>query len=415
MARVLLVQPAFPVPSKSLNHKDYLPVGLLKLASWRKSLGDEVVLTMGAYRTDFQPDEILVTSLFTYWSSHVRDAVVFYRLRFPETKIVVGGIYASLQPAHCLSYTGCDEVWKGVHPEAEEFEPDYSLVDTDFQIVHASRGCIRRCKFCGTYEIEPEFVPKGSIADEITKNHLVFYDNNLLANPYISDILGEVRDARVRGRVVSCESQSGLDGRLLLEKPELARELKLARFRNPRIAWDGRFKQQESISKQLAILRDAGFSAKDTQVFVLYNHGLSTHELMAKVEQCYEWGVQVADCRFRPLDLFSDGYNPRRKRQADNEYHVHRGWADADIRGLRRAVRANNICVRYGIPRERYQQTLESLSHEERTVIATDLGFHDDRLTDEQLATINNVWLTSRPQRASATTDERVAQLPSRG
>ncbi len=29
MSRVLLVQPAFPIPSKSHHHKDYLPVGLL--------------------------------------------------------------------------------------------------------------------------------------------------------------------------------------------------------------------------------------------------------------------------------------------------------------------------------------------------------------------------------------------------
>lgn len=398
MSGVLLVQPAFPIPSKSLNHKDYLPVGLLKIAAWRMAQGDEVALAVGGYRIDFVPDEIYVTSLFTYWSSYVRDAVRFYRRRFPSARIVVGGIYASLQPEHCKAFTGCDEVWTGVHPEAEAFEPAYHLVNTDFQIVHASRGCIRRCKFCGTYEIEPDFVPKESIADEIVKNHLVFYDNNLLANPHISNILREVRDARVDGRVVSCESQSGLDGRLLLESPAVARELKLARFKNPRIAWDGRYSQQDSIKRQLSILCEAGFSRKDTQVFVLYNHDLSPDELRMKVEQCFEWGVQVSDCRFRPLDLFEDGYNPNKKRQADSEYYVHRGWTDADVRGLRRAVRANNICVRYGIPRERYDQQLESLSHDERMRIATALGFRGDRLTDEQLEAINKQWLAGRLQ-----------------
>lgn len=401
MRKVLLVQPAFPIPSKSLNHKDYLPVGLLKLAAWRIAQGDKVELAMGGYRTDFIPDQIYVTSLFTYWSSYVRDAVSFYRSQFPSAHITVGGIYASLQPEHCKEFTGCDEVWSGVHPEAEAFEPAYHLVKTDFQIVHASRGCIRRCKFCGTYEIEPDFVPKDSIADEIVKNHLVFYDNNLLANPNISNILREIRHARVDGRVVSCESQSGLDGRLLLESPAVARELKLARFRNPRIAWDGRYSQQDSIKTQLSILFEAGFSRKDTQVFVLYNHDLSPDELRMKVEQCFEWGVQVADCRFRPLDLFDDGYNPNKKHQGDSEYYVHRGWTDADVRGLRRAVRANNICVRYGIPRERYDQQLESLSHDERMRIATTLGFRGDRLTDAQLEAINKQWLAGRLQNAN--------------
>ncbi len=80
-----------------------------------------------------------MTSLFTYWSSYVREAVAFYRSEFPAARITVGGVYASLQPKHCLEYTGCDEVCQGVHPEAEMCEPDYSLVETDFQIVHASR------------------------------------------------------------------------------------------------------------------------------------------------------------------------------------------------------------------------------------------------------------------------------------
>lgn len=396
MSRVLLVQPAFPIPSKSLNHKDYLPVGLLKLAAWRSSLGDDVALSMGAFRTDFVPDEIFVTSLFTYWASYVRDAVAFYREKYPWAKITVGGIYASLQPDHCRDFTKCDEVCVGVHPEAERFEPDYTMVNADFQIVHASRGCIRKCKFCGTHEIEPEFVPKRSIASEIIKNHLVFYDNNLLANPYISDILAEVRDARIGKKVVSCESQSGLDGRLLLERPELAGELKAARFRSPRIAWDGRFAQQESIQEQLAILRNAGFSPKDTQVFVLYNHDLPPSELTQKVERCFDWGVQVADCRFRPLDLWTDGYNPNARSQPDDAYYVHRGWTDASVRGLRRAVRSNNICVRYGIPRDRYAQELEGLSHDTRVELARQLGYTADRLTDEQLRIVNSTWQQSR-------------------
>jgi len=396
MSRVLLVQPAFPIPSKSHHHKDYLPVGLLKLATWRRKQGDDVALSLGSLRTDFAPDEIYVTSLFTYWSTYVRDAVSFYRRTFPAARIIVGGVYASLQPDHCLNFTGCDEVYQGVHAEAELCNPDYSLVDTDFQIVHASRGCVRRCKFCGTYEIVPDFIPKSSVRDEILKNHLVFYDNNLLANPYLSDVLREISEFRVNGRVVTCESQSGLDGRLLLKRPHMARELKAARFRNPRIAWDGRFSQQESIKAQLTILSEAGFSPKDTQVFILYNHDLAPAELMAKVEQCFKWGIQVADCRFRPLGLFHDGYRPYKKSQVDDEYYVHPGWTDREVRLLRRTVRSNNICVRYGIPRDRYVQELECLSHKERASLAERLGYEGDRLTDAQLAEINRTWLASR-------------------
>lgn len=396
MTRVLLVQPKFPIPSKSLNHKDYLPIGLLKLATWHRRQGDEVALSLGDARTDFEPDEIYVTSLFTYWADHVRQAVHHYRQAFPKACISVGGIYASLQPDHCLRHTGCDRVWRGVHDGAEECEPDYSLVETDFQIIHASRGCIRRCPFCGTYEIEPEFRPKMSIESEIVKNHVVFYDNNLLANPHIDDLLAEVSRTRIAGRVVTCESQSGFDGRILLRKPRLAQLLKKARFRAPRIAWDGGLADAPRIKKQLEILRAAGFAPRDTQVFMLYNHDLPPNVLFAKVENCYQWGVQVSDCRYRPLDSFTDGYQPWKKQQAADEYYMHEGWDDVDVRRLRAAVRTNNICLRYRIPRQRYAKHLEGLSAAERRSIGERLGISPRRYSLEQLDAINKEWLRSQ-------------------
>ena len=80
--------------------------------------------------------------------------------------------------------------------KAEDFEPAYDLVDVDYQIVHASRGCFRRCNFCGTWKIEPDVTYKKSIKDEIKKKKIVFYDNNLIANPHIKDILAEIAEFR---------------------------------------------------------------------------------------------------------------------------------------------------------------------------------------------------------------------------
>jgi hypothetical protein len=397
VSRVLLVQPRFPLPSKSLNHKDYLPVGLLKLASWRRAIGDDVETSFGRLRDDWRPDEVYVTSLFTYWSGAVKEAVEHYRgLYGSRVHITVGGIYASLQPEDCRKRTGCDSVHEGVHEQAEMCPPDYSLVDADFQIVHASRGCVRTCRFCGTHTIEPEFTPKKSIRREIEKNHLVFYDNNLIANPHIESLLGEIAETRLNNRVITCESQSGIDGRILSERPHLASLLKSARFRNLRIAWDGPFDHAARIRDQIGILVDAGFSRKDIQVFMIYNHDLGQDTLMAKVRQCLEWGVQVSDCRYRPLDLYEDGYRPGVMSQDDGEYYIHEGWSDRAIRELRREVRANNICVRYGIPLERYDQRLESFKRSDREAMALDLGFTGRRHHGQELQAINERWLEQR-------------------
>ena len=44
--KILLVEPAFPIPPKSKNHKDFLPIGLLKLA-------DDILLPRHYFAYDF--------------------------------------------------------------------------------------------------------------------------------------------------------------------------------------------------------------------------------------------------------------------------------------------------------------------------------------------------------------------------
>lgn len=389
----LLVQPKFPIPPKSINHKGFLPVGLLKIAAWLRSEGHSVELVRGEVTCDTTPDEVYITSLFTYWSEAVWRSVQFYKEHYPQASVIVGGIYASLAPDHCR-LSGCDEVFVGVHAQAERHAPAYDLVNTDFQIVHASRGCVRKCSFCGTYRIEPKYTYKKSVLAEIVRPHLVFYDNNLLANPHIHNLLNELASARHEGRRVTCECQSGFDGRLLT--PEIARLLKAARFRNPRFAWDGGFDEADSIKAQLDMLCDAGYHPRDISVFMIFNYELSPAVMISKARQCFDWGVQVADCRYRPLDRFTDGYQPMRKRQEDSEYYVHEGWSDADVRSFRRLVRENNICLRYGIDREKYDKRLEGLTREERVRLCQELGLPIDRplLTDE-LDRLNEAWLAS--------------------
>jgi hypothetical protein len=225
---------------------------------------------------------------------------------------------------------------------------------------------------------------------EIVKRHLVFYDNNLLANPNIERILEELASARIDGRVVTSECQSGFDGRLLTT--ELARLIKQARLRNPRIAWDGRFEQAGEIREQIEMLRGAGYAGKDISVFMLYNFDLGPEETYEKAEQCFKWGVQVADCRYRPLDLYRDGYNPYVKSQPESEYYVHSGWTDQAVRGFRRRVRENNICVRYRIPRNEYRQELEGMSGQARRTLMRALGIDASRLERADLDRLNAEW-----------------------
>lgn len=367
---VLLVEPNFPYPTKSKNkanaiHKNFVPVGLLKFGSYYKSLSCRVRLVRGNKSKGelryFSPDLILVTSIFTYWSKYVWNAVEHYRTLFPESKILIGGIYATLH--HDMKYFNdklkqySAECYVGLHPDAEKFYPDYSLLgsEIDHHVTHAMRGCIRRCAFCGTWKIEPKRHDKTSeeLQEElkaIGKNKVIFFDNNFLANTNVKSILEDLSNLKINSKMVICESQSGFDGRLLEKNQELAKLLKKARFQNIRIAWDNSFSDYLSIKEQITFLTSAGYKMKDIAVFMVYNFDISYEEMIRKLNYCKKLGVQITDCRYRPLDSTADNYNPQSVRgQTENDYYIHSkaGWTDQKIRAFRKMVREHNIWIRY--------------------------------------------------------------------
>jgi len=358
MSSILLVDPNPLTLRKSRNHSNFPPIGLLKIATYLRDNGHKVKITKGTRKDinkltrEIIPEEIWITSLFTYWAKYVREAVRSYREMFPSAWIKVGGIYASLLPSSDVKeYTGCDEVHQGVIPEVEEHIMSHPLAyelcrHTDFQIVHASRGCPRKCPFCGTWKIEPEFKPKSSIRDEIQLPGVVFYDNNFLMNPHVENILDELVGLRRERKVKWVESQSGLDGRVLLKKPNLARMMKEAGFRYPRIAWDWGYEQNHYIERQIDVLIKAGYKSRGIFVFMLYNWQIPFEEMERKRIKCWEWQVQIADCRFRPLNQLIDEYRPRSTGQTFEDYFISEGWDDALVKQFRRNVRRQNICVR---------------------------------------------------------------------
>lgn len=358
LKRYLLVEPDFPIPKKSRNHKNFLPIGLLKIGSYLNKTGTakKVKLVRGNSVLDFKPNEIWITSLFTYWSEYFWDSVRFYRNNYPDSTIRVGGIYVSLHYDKESFKKKCREYKVKPHfgliPEAEMCLPDYTLIGTnphplDYQIIHSSRGCERQCKFCYTWKLESEQTSKRSVANEVCSNKLVFYDNNLLKNKYIDEVLEEISSLKWNGKHVRCESQSGFDGRILEERPELASALKKARFDNPKIAWDWGHDKWKSIEKQIEILKSAGYPAKDISVFMIYNWDIPFVEMERKRLRCWKWKVQITDCRYRPTTQLYDYFNARIP-QTSKDYFIHPKWTDAEVKQFRRNVRKQNICVRHG-------------------------------------------------------------------
>lgn len=197
------------------------------------------------------------------------------------------------------------------------------------------------------YKVEPHWICKKTIRDEVVKKKLVFYDNNLLANPYIEDLLSELIQLRREKVITRCESQSGFDGRVLRLKPHLAQLLQEAGFKNPRIAWDGSVTLYKDIQEMVQILVDAGYKPGDISIFMIYNYNLTYTEVETKRSLIYQLGCQVNDCRYHPTTQTYDNYNPHKHHQSSRDYYIHPLWTDREVRLFRKNCRRHNICIRY--------------------------------------------------------------------
>ena len=255
--------------------------------------------------------------------------------------------------------------------------------EIDHHVTHAMRGCIRKCQFCGAWRIEPlQYKTSEELQKEIItigKNNVIFFDNNFLANENVEQILRDLSLLRIKGRPIMLESQSGFDGRLLENNPKLAVLLKEARFHNVRIAWDNSFSDYLSIKRQINYLTAVGYNAKDIYIFMIYNFVVPYDEMQKKLSYCKKLGVQISDCRYRPLESTKDNYNPAqfRKGQPKEEYHIHTqaGWTDQKIRDFRKRVRQHNIWVRYAKDKgQPYNSEMEKWSYRHNTYKFFNLG-----------------------------------------
>ena len=287
--QVLLVQPDY--------YTRYPPLGLLKLASLHGATGHSVVLVRGLQQVCPAPDLIYITSLFTYSWRPVHEASAYYRSQYPEARVVLGGIYATLMPEHAR-LSGVDEVHKGLVLEAEGFRPDYSLVpEWNSSIMFGTRGCIRKCAFCAVPRLEGKtWGPAHGIADLVHPDHkkVVLWDNNILGVPNWRDVVAELRELKVE-----VDFNQGLDARLIND--DVAHELSGLRINPIRMAYDipG---ERRALERAIPALEAAGFNRRRMIVYTLYNFTDTREDFLNRVVDLLSWGVVSYPMRYEPLN-----------------------------------------------------------------------------------------------------------------
>ncbi len=296
--RVLLVEPEY--------YTKYPPLGLLKISTYHKRKGDTVLqLVKGKKFPKVAPDLVYVTSLFTWAWKPVHEAVRFYRMFYPNAKVWLGGLYASLLPDHA-ALSGADYIHKGLFDDAEDLRPDYELLkdfmpNWDGSIIFASRGCNRNCGFCAVPILEGKICRvkhsiKNLIQPEYTR--VILWDNNILASPKWRDIFYELESFGLK-----VDFNQGLDARLITD--EVAE--RLARIRldsggniKVRLGYDFR-RNGLFVRKAIERLNAVGIKGRRIMVYTLYNYTDDPEDFLERVRNILHWGAVCYPMRYTPV------------------------------------------------------------------------------------------------------------------
>lgn len=362
---ILLVEP--PYPTK------FPPLGLMKLSTYHKALGDTVRFVKGTDKDIPYEywDRVYITTLFTYhWKIALEDILYYKSMVHGDTsRIYVGGIMASLMP---------DELWKesGISPMTgildkpkmldadndlviDDMIPDYSLFDKishrytllDSYFGYLTRGCVNTCKFCGVHKIEPHFrdylgiKPWVKQIDEAhgPKQHLVLFDNNIIASEKFKEIIRDIMDlgfergSKFNNRLRCVDFNQGTDARLLKEWH--FKLLSKIAVHPLRIAFDHvKFTRTYSAKIRLA----AKYEIQSLSNYILYNYADTPQNLWQRLKLNIDFnrdlGLQIYS--------FPMKYVPLNAKDRTYIYEPHWNWQF--IRGVQRILNVTKGIVMPG-------------------------------------------------------------------
>ncbi len=213
MQKILLVEPSYK--------NKYPPMSLMKLATYHRAKGDIVEFYKGKapYSKIAEVDKIYITTLFTFYYDLTVDTINHYSSFKDKSCIFIGGIAAMLMPDKFREDTKIDNIittqltssnMLGFNDDVniDELSLDYDILDDidykypagDNYFAYTSRGCPRKCKFCGVKVLEPNFITTNNIVSQIqkidetygVKRNLLLMDNNILYSDKLKEIVQDI-------------------------------------------------------------------------------------------------------------------------------------------------------------------------------------------------------------------------------
>jgi len=362
----------------------YPPLGLMKISTYHKMRGDEVVFHKGvnAAVRDQNWDIIYITTLFTFQWNITIGTIKFYMRKKQANQMRVGGILASLLP---------DDLWKetGIKPhiglldKVDRLAPDYSFLCGPYSyyannasFAYTTKGCPNRCSFCAVHKLEPDYVDYIPLANQIdpNKRDLILLDNNVLASKQFPLIIEEIskngfaKDAIFKGAHRYIDFNQGLDARLLDdEKMKLLSTLALKPLR---IAFDSIQLQQTYVDKVLLAKK---YGIRNLSNYILFNYKDTPEDFYQRLQ------INIGLNEELGLNIFSFPMKYVPLNAKDRKY-VGKHWSQTQLRGIQCILHATHGVV--GPKRPFFEKAFGRNVDEFKHIIEQpeDLIFHREKM-----------------------------------
>ena len=279
-------------------------------------------------------DAALIQTSMTYWYPGVQEVIDDIREFRPSAKIVLGGIYATLCPAHARSLgadlviagANLEPLWQLLSIEPEMGHHYWPADQTGVGVMKISDGCPFRCTYCSAPLMWPEFSrrPPAVCVSELCHlvsagaKNIAFYDDALLfqADQVLIPFLQSVAEENVRA---TFHTPNALNARFIT--PELARLMVRAGFagfflglESSAPSWQqatGGKVHSNEFANAVHHLKTAG--AKSIATYIIVGHPVSdSRETELSIRFAHQCGTKVLLSEFSPIPGTIDGEKCRK-------------------------------------------------------------------------------------------------------
>jgi len=321
--------------------------------------------------TEFGPfDFVLIQTGMTYWYPGIQEVIQTVRKTQPGTKIVLGGVYATLCPEHAqkmgadLVVSGLDlnPLWNtlAITPDLKQppFWEGYPVLTAG--IIKLTEGCPHQCTYCSVSKVYEGFKVNSlkysldslRVIYEKGAGNVAFYDDALLfrweqgLGPFLAKVIES-------GRRMHFHTPNALNTGMI--NRDNAAMMVRAGFRHFYLGFESRDREWQNrtgakafsndLARAVELLLGAGADSRAVTAYIIIGHPDTDHQdLEGSIKYAGSLGIRVMLSEFAPIPGTPDGEKCGHWIEMDEPLEQNKTYFTNMLLGRERVQELKNLC-----------------------------------------------------------------------